>query len=100
MGALHIIGMNEEQFRTFIALVGGNSKKPSTLKETTPSAWRVWRRQFAMIAQHRNWDDARMKLEAATAMEENAATITADIPHDNAEQTAEQYLTLLEARLG
>lgn len=53
-----------------------------------------------MIAQHRNWDDARMKLEAATAMEENAATITADIPHDNAEQTAEQYLTLLEARLG
>ena len=92
--------MNEEQFRAFIALVGGNSKKPSTLSETTPSAWRVWRRQFAMISAHRNWDDARIKLEAATAMEGTAATITADIAHDNQEQTAEEYLTLLEARLG
>ena len=90
--------MDANQFQQLLHVVGGNSKKPPELTEVTPGAWRVWRRQFGIVATHRQWNDERQKLEAATAMKGDAAKVTNDLAYDNAEQTAEAYLLAMQQR--
>ena len=91
--------MDADQFQRFMGAVGGgNSAKPPKLKETTPAAFRTWRRQFENIADHRQWDDQRVKLEASCCLEEKAAQMTGDLRHDVEGQTPAQYLDLLQNR--
>lgn len=93
--------MDANQFQEFVGAVrgnGGNAKKPPRLAESTPGAWRIWRRNFTIIADHRGWGDERRKMEAASSMDKDAAQITFDLAHDNAEQTAVQFLDAMERR--
>ena len=91
--------MNDAQFEQYMnAAGGGNTKKAPMLSQTTPGAWRIWRRRFTLIANHRNWNDAKQKLEAATSMEGDAATITFDLAPDNEAQTAAEFLNAMERR--
>ena len=93
--------MDAQQFERWINAAGGgggNTKKPSKLAKSTPAAWRIWRRGFTLIANHREWNDQRRKLEAITSMEDEAASITFDLDPAVEGQTAAQFLDAMERR--
>ena len=74
-------------------------RRPDSLAEITPDAWRRWRRHFETVVRINGWDDNRGKMEIHACMQSTAADMTSavEVAVDDAAVTLAMALDLMQA---
>lgn len=93
------MAMTNAQLQELItALPTPPGQKVSKFSSLDGAEWRVWRRNFEIVAVINGWNNLRQRQQARVAMEGDASEAVSDIDHAAANLTCAQLLDLYQAR--